>query len=156
MLNLVVRKETARLWKVNIRLPGKNFEASKGKIICTKTNISGNVYIKQNRSFFVWSLLLLKSSQYYIFVQNELKCLPKALCFCECNFIRYPACNACVPYSHLWPFRLYSLLLPYQINGKILEKNLMSIKCVLGLYLQSLSQIFCIKKNWTRCGQKVI
>jgi len=34
------------------------------------------------------------------------------------------------PYCYLWPVRLYHILPHYLINGTILEKKLLNIKCV--------------------------
>jgi len=44
-----------------------------------------------------------KNNKYYIFW----------MCVCS---LRYPACNACTPYCHLWPVWLYSIFSHYPIN----------------------------------------
>jgi hypothetical protein len=41
------------------------------------------------------------------------------LSVCICS-LRYPACNALVPYCHLWPAPLHSIFPHYLINGTIL------------------------------------
>jgi len=66
--------------------------------------------------------------QYYIF----------SVCVCS---IRYPACHAHVPYSHLWSDRLYSIFPHYLMKGTIFEKQLLNIKCVCVGFLCK----FCLK-----------
>ena len=40
------------------------------------------------------------------------------LLVCVCS-LWYPACNAQVPYCHLWPLRLYNIFTHYRIKGMI-------------------------------------
>jgi hypothetical protein len=44
------------------------------------------------------------------------------LCVCVC-IPSYPACNAHVPCSHLWPDCLYNIFPHCLINGTVLEKK---------------------------------
>jgi len=48
----------------------------------------------------------------------------------------FPARNAHASYCHLWPARLYSMFPHYLIKGKFFEETLLSIKCVIWMYLQ--------------------
>ena len=45
-------------------------------------------------------------------------------------------------YCNLWPVRLYHVFPHYLINGEILGKKLLNIKCVFWFSLQLLSEIF--------------
>ena len=45
--------------------------------------------------------------------------------------VRYPACNAHVPYCYLWPVLLYNIFPHYLINGTILGIMFWNTKCVL-------------------------
>jgi len=45
--------------------------------------------------------------------------------------VSYLACNAHVPYCHLWPVRLYSNFPHYLIKDKIFGEKLLNIKCSL-------------------------
>jgi hypothetical protein len=62
---------------------------------------------------------------------------------CVCS-VRYPACNAHVPYCHLSPAPLYSIFPHYLINGTIFEKKLLNTKCAFWFSLQLLSETFLI------------
>jgi len=62
-------------------------------------------------------LLQWKSNEYYT----------NWLCICS---LRYSACNAHVPYFHLWPTQLYCFF-PHLINGTIFGKKLLNLKFVL-------------------------
>jgi hypothetical protein len=81
---------------------------------------------------------------------------------CECS-LRYPACQAHVPYCHLWPDRLYSMF-THLINGNFFfggGGELLNIKCVFWFYLQLMSETFLILRrneqdtiknvNWSSC-----
>jgi hypothetical protein len=61
-----------------------------------------------------------------------------------------PACESllfCAAlYAHLWPVWLYHIFLQYLKNGMIFGKRLWNIKCVFWFPLQSLSEIFLIRK----------
>ena len=49
---------------------------------------------------------------------------PEYVCVCVCVCIisfSYPACNAYVPYCHMWPALLYNIFPHYLINGMIFE-----------------------------------
>ena len=80
---------------------------------------------------FVQQSLQRKSYKYYIFW----------VCVCS---LRYPACNAHVPYCHLWPAPLYSIFPHHLINGTISWRKLSNVKCVFWLSLQFLSETFLI------------
>ena len=53
----------------------------------------------------------------------------KSVCICN---LRYPACNAHVPYCHQWSAQLYSIFPHYLIDGTIIEekKKLLDTNCV--------------------------
>jgi len=51
-----------------------------------------------------------KTIKYYIFWM------------CVCSF-RYPACNTCTPYCHLWPVQLHSIFSHYLINVQFVKKS---------------------------------
>jgi hypothetical protein len=68
---------------------------------------------------------------------------------CVCVYVcslRYPACNAYAPYSHLSPDRLYYVF-PYLINGTIFKKKLLNAKYVFLFLLQLLSETFLILRR---------
>jgi len=75
--------------------------------------------------------------------------------FWVCSFsFRYPACNAHVPYFHLWPARLYSMF-PL-INGPIFGRKKKLSKIIFFIF----STIFIwnishSKKNWARYDCKL-
>jgi len=80
----------------------------------------------------VQPLLQWKSNEYYIFW----------VCVCS---LGYPACNAQIPYCHLWPVQHSSIFPHYLINGTIfLKKMVLYIKCVFWFYLQFMSATFLI------------
>ena len=102
--------------------------------------LQGNVRITWHSSAFVQTLLQWKSNKYYI------------LWMCVCS-LRYPACNAHVPYD------IVIRGLPgctiffsrYLINGTIVgEKKLMNIKTVFWFYLQHSSETFLILRGTER------
>jgi len=83
-------------------------------------------------------LLQLKSNKYYILL--------------VCVFsLRHGACNAHVPYCHMWPVRHYNIFPHYLINGTIFgNKMLLNIKCVLWFYLQILPVRFLVIRRTER------
>ena len=73
--------------------------------------------------------------------------------------LRYPACNAHVPYCHLWPARLYGILPHYLTNGTIFEKEKkksLNIENVFRFSLRLLTNTFLILKTEERYDQKRI
>ena len=65
-------------------------------------------------------------------------------CVCICSH-KYPACNAHVPYCHLWPVPLYSIF--HTLSHKrhdFRTKKLLITKCVYQFTLQLLSETFLI------------
>jgi hypothetical protein len=79
-----------------------------------------------------------KSNKYYIFW----------VCVCS---LRYPACNAHAPYSHLWALCPYSVFPHNLINGTIFEKKVTEHKiCVLISSTIFVWNIFFSKKNSMR------
>jgi hypothetical protein len=60
-----------------------------------------------------------------------------------------PACNAHVPYCHLWPAPLYRMFPHYLIHGTIFRKKLLTIKCV-SSFSTTLSEIFLIIRRTER------
>jgi hypothetical protein len=60
-----------------------------------------------------------------------------------------PACNA-PPYCRLWPLWLYHIFRHYLINGTILAKYVLNIKCVFWFSLQLLSKTFLILRRIRR------
>ena len=50
------------------------------------------------------------------------RCSAKAIRVCVCS-LRYPACNAHVPYCQMWPALLYNAFPHCLINGTIFEKK---------------------------------
>jgi hypothetical protein len=91
----------------------------------------GNVHITQRSGAFVQPLLQWKINKYYIFW----------VWICS---LGYPECNAHAPYCHLWPARLYKIFRHYLINGTILEKKLLNVKCVFWFSVQFSSETFFI------------
>jgi hypothetical protein len=80
-----------------------------------------------------WAILL--GTEYYTFW----------VCICS---LRYPACNAHVPFYHLWHAQLYNIFPHYLINGKTFEKKkLLNTKCVILYSLQIWSETFLILKE---------
>jgi len=65
---------------------------------------------------------------------------------CVCS-LRYPACNAQVPYYYLWPTRLQYIFAHYLINGTIfVKKRRLQRKCVFRLSVQFLSGTFNLRR----------
>ena len=106
-------------------------------VIASKT---GNVHITEHLGAFVQPLLQWESNTHYIFW------------LCVFN-LRYPACNAHVPYCHLWPVRLY-IFPHYLINGTIFEKK--NTKCVLIFSATVVWHISHSRKNWARYDQNCL
>jgi len=70
------------------------------------------------------------------------------MCICS---LRYPACNAHVPYCHLWPVQHYNICPHFLINGTIFKKQLLNIEYMFQFSLQLFFQnISHSKKNWRR------
>ena len=66
---------------------------------------------------------------------------------CICS-LRNPACNAHVPYCHLWPASLHNIFPHYLINGTIFEKKVIEHKMrVLSFCTTSVLNISDSKKN---------
>ena len=76
-------------------------------VLILKSHKTGKI---ERLSMFVLPLLQWKSNKYYIFRAQG------------CS-LRYTACKVHVPYHHLWPAQLYSILLQYLINGTIKKKK---------------------------------
>jgi len=108
---------------------------SVGKLV--KCNYTGNVRITQHRRAFVQPFLQCKIKKYYIFW----------VCICS---LRYPACNARVPYCHLWPAPPHEIFTLYPINGPISKKRLLNIKSVFVFCRTLVWNISHSKKNWVR------
>jgi len=70
-----------------------------------------------------------------------------------CCCLRHPACNAHAPYCHLWPVRIYNVYPHYLINSTILEKKLLSIKCVFRFFSHLWSEKVIILR---RTGRDVV
>jgi len=68
---------------------------------------------------------------------------------CVCS-LRYAACDAHAPYCHLWSAPLYKIFPHFLIIGTIFEKQLLNIKCVLRVSLQTLSEILLILRRKER------
>ena len=66
--------------------------------------------------------------------------------------LSYTACNAHVPYCHLWPVRLYHIFPHYLINGAIFVGGggLLNIECVFLFSRQVSSQTFLILRKIQR------
>ena len=66
----------------------------------------------------------------------------------ECaSVLMCPACNAHAPCCLLWPAPLYCIFPYYLLNGTILGKKLLNVKCVLLFSLQLLSETFLILRR---------
>jgi len=74
--------------------------------------------------------IVVVEKRYYIFWE------------CVCS-LRYPACNAHVPYFHLCPARLCNIFPHFHINGTIFDKKFLKTKCVLFFFFPPHS--FCLK-----------
>jgi hypothetical protein len=97
-----------------------------------------NVYTTYHWGTLAKPLFPCQSNKYYI------------LWVCVCCLM-YPACNAhaASSYCHLWPARLYSIFPHYLINGTIVEKTLLDIKCVFW-FLYNLCLAFLILRKIQR------
>ena len=83
----------------------------------------------------------VENNKYYIFQK------------CDCN-LRYPACQAHVPYCHLWPDRLYSIF-THLINGKIFEKGVTEYQmCILISSTTFVWNISYSNEKWARYDKK--
>jgi hypothetical protein len=76
-------------------------------------------------------------------------CWVGILWVCVCS-LRYPACNAHVPYCNLCPAQLYNIFPHYLTNGTILEKKLLNTECVFWFFLQISSKTFRIVRRTER------
>ena len=79
-------------------------------------------------------LLHWKSIKYYI-------------CWESVCSLSYLACSMRAPYCHLQPALLCSIFLHYLINSKVLEKTLLSAKCMFWFPLQLFFEIFLILRR---------
>ena len=84
-----------------------------------------NVRITWHWIVFIQPLLQWRSNNDYM----------RWVCVCS---LRYPACNADVPYCHLWPVRLCNIFPNYLINGTIFRGK------VFWFSIQLLSETFII------------
>jgi len=82
----------------------------------------------------VQPLLQWKTNEYY------------TTCMCICR-LRYPECNAHAPYCQMWLPPLYKIFPHYLINGRVLEKKLLNIKCLFRVSLYVLSETFFILRR---------
>jgi hypothetical protein len=71
---------------------------------------------------------------------------------CVCS-LKYPACSAYAPYSHLWLARPYNIFQHYLINDTILEKQLLVIEFVIYLYNVCLKHFYS-EKNRARYDEQ--
>jgi hypothetical protein len=104
-------------------------------------NKTGSVRITKHGRAFVQPLLLWKSNKYYMF----------GVCVCS---LRYPACNAYVPYCHLWPIWIYLIFSHFLIHGKIFEEKSYWTYNVLIFSATFVWNSFRSKKNWAKYDQK--
>jgi hypothetical protein len=68
--------------------------------------------------------------------------------------LSYPARSTHEPYCHLWPAQFYNIFLHYLINGAIIEKKFLNIKCVLIFFSTFVWNISNSKKNRGRYDKK--
>jgi hypothetical protein len=102
------------------------------QFLFSNINKTGNISITGRWDSFVQPLLQRQSNKCYLFW----------VYICS---LRYLAWNSNAPYCHLWPAPLYTIFPHFTTKGTIFgEKKLLSIKCVLWLYLQRLSETFSI------------
>jgi hypothetical protein len=94
-----------------------------------KVNKTGDVCTTKHRGAFKQPLLQWKSSKYYTF-QVSVCCL------------RYPACNAHVPYVYCLTLLCFSTL-SHKQKKKVIEHNM----CVFTLSAPLSKNFFCSKKN---------
>jgi hypothetical protein len=94
---------------------------------------TSNILTTRQWGAFVQPLLPWKSSKYYIFW----------VCVCSCS---YPACK-----RHMWSVWLYHISSRYLINGTILGRKLLNIKCVFLFSTNFVWNISDCKKNSVRC-----
>jgi len=93
---------------------------------------------------FMQPLLQWKSNKYYTFWAFI------------CSFL-HPACNAHLPYFHLWPAQLWNIFPLHLINGKIFRKKVTEHKtCVLIFSTTFVWNISHSKKKWVRNDKKCI
>ena len=106
--------------------------------VLLRMNKIGNVRTTYHLGTFVLSLLVWKSNKYYIFWE------------CVCT-LRYPACNAHVPYCLLlptWINLILHLVFPhYAINGTIFGKKSYWTQNLFRISTQLLSETFLILRR---------
>jgi uncharacterized membrane protein len=73
-------------------------------------------------------------------------------CVCVCS-LRYPACNAHAPYSHLCSSQLYYIFPHLSHKGQDFRENVFEHKMCVLISLQSLSEIFLVIN---RTGRDII
>ena len=74
------------------------------------------------------------------------KCYIFWVCVCS---LRYPAFRANAPFCHLWPVRFCCIFPHYLLNGMIIGKRLLNIRCV-SFSPQLLSETFLILRTTER------
>jgi len=76
------------------------------------------------------------------------RCYIRNVCVCS---LRYPACNAPVPYCYLWPSPLYNIFPLFLINVMIFEKkNVTEHKMYVSSFSAILSETFLILRRIER------
>ena len=122
---------------------------------------SPSVQTQTKWAMYVWRNIEVRSSKHCC--SGEII----NITYCEsiCS-LRYPACCALAPCYRLWPVHLYKIFPHYLINGTIIGKKLLNIKCVFWFSLQLLSETFLIPRRtewdvtkniyWPSCKVPVI
>ena len=59
-------------------------------------------------------------------------------------------CACAILYLYLWPVRLHHIFPYYVINGTIFEEKFLNTKCVFGISVHFLSEIFLIPRGVER------
>ena len=106
------------------------------------------VRIMQKWGSCVQPFLQWKSNKYYI----------SWVCVCS---LRYPAWKAHAPYCHLWPVRLYKILLPYLIKRQVFRKKRKKFiehkMRILNFFTTfARKHFFHSKKDWARYCKKCV